>query len=102
MQKLLVLVVFIASGFLSCAQNGSKEKFFVGTFTADRAESVYLCDLDQKSGKLSLLKVYKGIDNPSFLKVSDDKRFLYLVSRAEKNIEKTGYPTGSIISSLVN
>ncbi len=72
------------------AQENSTEKIYVGTFTSEGAEGIYLCHFDDSTGEISLEKIFKGIDNPSFLKVSPDKKFLYAVTRAPADIEASG------------
>lgn len=71
------------------AQAG-KENFYVGTFTAEGAEGIYLCQFDGSSGEISRSRVFKAIDNPNFLKKSRDGKYLYSVSRAPEAVDITG------------
>ncbi|NQU55269.1 MAG: lactonase family protein [Bacteroidetes bacterium] len=89
-RSLIVLVAFVLSGLFAKCQPQSNEKLYVGTFTSEGAEGIYLCDFNSETGDISLDKTFKGIDNPSFLKVSADKKYLYAVSRTTEDVEKSG------------
>ncbi len=89
MKNSLFVILFVLAGLVSGGQN-STSKLYVGTFTSEGAQGIYLCDFNSGSGEISLVNVFKGIDNPSFLKVSKDKQFLYSVSRTTRAIEKSG------------
>lgn len=65
-------------------------KLYVGTFTDGESEGIYLCNFEASTGKLSIEKVFKAIDNPNFLKISPDKKFLYAATRPSVKIEKSG------------
>lgn len=66
------------------------QKVYVGTFTSEGAEGIYLCDFYPESGKIKLNKTFKAINDPSFFKISYNKKYMYVASRAPKNIEKSG------------
>ena len=66
------------------------QKFYVGTFTSEGAEGIYLCNFNDETGDITLDKTFKAIDNPSFLKISPNREYLYSVSRANEAIEKSG------------
>ncbi|PIF06395.1 MAG: 6-phosphogluconolactonase [Draconibacterium sp.] len=84
-----IVVALLAILQVYCA-GSDKIKLYVGTFTSEGAEGVYLCSFDTLNGDLSLKKTFKGIDDPSFLKLSPDSRFLYVVTRAPKAVEPLG------------
>lgn len=88
MRKIAVIILFGLSVSSSFSQNF--QKLFVGTFTSEGAEGIYLCNFDIETGDITLDKTFKGIDNPSFLKISPNKKYLYSVSRATEVIEKSG------------
>jgi len=73
--QLFALLIF--SAYTTNAQQTIK--LYVGTFTAGESEGIYLCDFDANSGELTPGKIFKGIDNPNFLKISPDKKYLYAV-----------------------
>lgn len=86
--KLFLLLITIA--FTSAAQVNEKLKLYVGTFTSEGADGIYLCDFNQETGDIRLSKTFRAIDNPSFLKTSPDDRFLYVATRPSNKIEPSG------------
>lgn len=90
MYKILTGFFCLMLLFNGNAQNSEKGKLYVGTFTNEGAEGIYLCTFDHSTGEISLSKTFKGIDNPSFLKISPDRQFLYAVTRPSEAIEKSG------------
>lgn len=88
--KNLILVLFILNSFYVQSQESDLIKLYVGTFTNEGAAGIYLCDFHPELGEIMLRKVFKGIDNPSFLKISPDKKFLYAVSRSPQHVEESG------------
>lgn len=77
--------------FFQCyGQTFKTDKFYVGTFTSEGAEGIYLCSFDHSTGEIELINTFKGIDNPNFLKISPNRRFLYAVTRPSETIEQSG------------
>ncbi len=70
-------------------------KLYVGTFTSEGAEGIVRCEFDQERGDLSLIKVFKGIDNPNFLRISPDRKTLYAASRSPRSVDPLG---GSVLA----
>lgn len=71
--------------------NGQEmKKFYVGTFTSEGAEGIYLCSFNSETGGLTLENTFKAVDNPSFLKISPGNEKLYVVTRPAIEIEKSG------------
>jgi 6-phosphogluconolactonase len=57
------------------------ELLYVGTYTeGDRADGIYLVDMDTRSGALRLLSAMDGGPNPSFLAIHPNGRVLYAVN----------------------
>ncbi len=50
---------------------------YVGTYTRKTSEGIYIYKFNTKTGDFTPLCIAKGIDNPSFLAISPDHRFLY-------------------------
>jgi 6-phosphogluconolactonase len=95
MRSLIFLAFFVLGGLFVNGQDNHIQKLYVGTFTSEGAEGIYLCNFNSETGDISLANTFKGIDNPSFLKISEDRRYLYAVSRTTKEVEKSG---GFIVS----
>jgi len=90
MQKILGGIFSLLLFFQSYGQTPDSGKFYVGTFTSEGAEGIYLCSFDFSTGEIALINTFKGIDDPSFLKISPNRNFLYAVARASEKIEKSG------------
>ena len=86
---LCVLVFFVAK--MGTGQNSEDwEKLYVGTFTSEGAEGIYLCNFNRKTGDIRLETTFKAIDDPSFLRLSADKKYMYVAGRSENEIEESG------------
>lgn len=74
---------------------------FVGTYTQKlghvdgKATGIYTCRLDTGTGVLTVTDTATGIDNPSFLCISPDKKFLYAVA---ENGGTPDRPFGSVVA----
>lgn len=90
MKKITALYIMLLLTLCLSAQNNDAAKLYVGTFTSEGSEGIYLCKFNESTGEISLQKVFKGIDNPSFLQISPDRNFLYAVTRPAGVIETSG------------
>lgn len=88
---LKLFCIAIMFSLVGCSQNESFQEFYVGTYTAEGGEGIYLCKLDEKTGDLSLMNTFTGIDNPSFVRLSPDRKYLYSVSETAKGDGETGF-----------
>lgn len=86
----LFLAVLFFSALNVSGEGGVVHKMYVGTFTSEGAEGIYLCSFDTQTGTIKLDETFKGVDNPSFLKISPNRKYLYSVNRAPKNVESAG------------
>lgn len=85
-----LMAILVFGGLFAKCQSETIEKLYVGTYTSEGAEGIYLCTFNLETGDISLDKIFRGIDNPSFLKVSANKKYLYVVSRTTEEVEKSG------------
>ncbi len=90
MTRIFLFITLFFSGILLNAQENSLQKFYVGTFTSEGAEGVYFCSFNNETGDLKLENTFKAFDDPTFLKISPNKKYLYVVTRASAAVEKTG------------
>lgn len=79
-----------------------KHILYVGTYTKGMANGIFIYQFNDQSGKLTDLKMPAVSNNPSFLTISADKKFLYAVGELDNlnqnqsggisafRIEKTG------------
>lgn len=84
----LMLTVFCHS--LNAGAQMSEILFFVGTFTSEGSEGIYLCSFNPGTGELLRKQVFKGIDNPNFIRKSPDGKYLYVTMRPPVQVESTG------------
>jgi 6-phosphogluconolactonase len=68
------------------APAASAQKYFVyiGTYTEHGSEGIYVCDFDGDTGKLGAPVLAAKSEQPSFLTVSADRKFMYVVNETDK------------------
>lgn len=72
-------------------QNPNTMRFFVGTYSTPDTPDIYCCEVNLKDKKMKVLNATFGIENPSFLALSPDKKHLYAVSETDHfDDRKTG------------
>jgi 6-phosphogluconolactonase len=59
------------------------EKFtgYFGTYTKGDSKGIYSFTLDAANGKITDVKAAASLENPTYLAISDDNRFLYAVAK---------------------
>ncbi len=60
-----------------------KHILYVGTYTEGTTDGIYIYLFNDQTGKLKDLKIPVVSNNPSFLTISSDKKFLYSVSEVD-------------------
>ncbi|MDE3742319.1 lactonase family protein [Maribacter polysaccharolyticus] len=63
---------------------------FVGTYTENGSEGIYRYSFDSGTGKLTHKKEVAKIGNPSFVKVSTDRKYLYAVEETDRYENSSG------------
>jgi len=58
-----------------------KELIYVGTFSENGSEGIYVFDFDRKANRYNLLQTIVSKESPSFIAVSPDGKFLVSVNR---------------------
>jgi 6-phosphogluconolactonase len=74
--KLLIIFCLCFISVCSIAQKNNAT-LYIGTYTRKTSEGIYIYQFNTKTGDFVPLSITKGIDNPSFLAISADRRFLY-------------------------
>lgn len=97
--KIFLLLVFINFASLAFSQDEKSEKLYVGTFTTEGAEGIYLCTFNLATGDLVQSQVFKGVDNPNFLRKSPDGKYLYVTTRSPLAVDPSG---GSVAAYRIN
>jgi 6-phosphogluconolactonase len=72
---------------------------YVGTYATARENSIYLYKLNPITGALTLLKGFKGGENPSYFVFDVQHQFLYAVNECEKYQGSAG---GAVCAFAVN
>jgi len=96
MKRSIFLGLLLCMGMAVAAQTLKTCEFYVGTFTSEGSEGIYLCTFHPETGELNTKMVFKGLDNPNFLRKSADGRFMYAVSRPPRAID----PEGGAVSAF--
>jgi 6-phosphogluconolactonase (cycloisomerase 2 family) len=90
MERKFILIFVLAITLLSSQCTENKTLMIVGSYTDGvPASGIKVYNLDQVSGETTLLSEVDSIINPSFIKISDDGQFLFVVS--ESQLETDGY-----------
>lgn len=83
----MVLFVFVCVGCQTKQEVENKVPFFIGTYTSDDSEGIYLSFLDTITGSLSEPQLMAKLSNPSYLTLSEDGKFLFAVSENDGSSE---------------
>jgi 6-phosphogluconolactonase len=86
MKKIYGLLLFCIS--IVCPSQAQQIALFVGTYTNAGSEGIYVFQFDLKTGDCKAIDTIRGIDNPSYLAISLDKKFVYTV--VENGVDKPG------------
>ncbi|MDB5013599.1 MAG: lactonase family protein [Daejeonella sp.] len=90
--SILILSVSIALPGLLKAQEqtaGTHYNLIIGTYTQPgKSEGIYVYDFNDATGEVKYKSVAKGVENPSFLAISKNRKFVYAVN--ELGGEKKG------------
>jgi 6-phosphogluconolactonase len=78
---------------------GAIQNFYVGTYTEAGSEGIYRCGLDTGTGKLSDLKLAAKSDNPSYIALTEDNKYLLAVN---ETIDLKGNKMGYIESFSIS
>jgi 6-phosphogluconolactonase len=80
-------------------QNQQETLVYIGTYTTKGSEGIYIYRLDLSSGDLTYVGKATGIDNPSYLALHPDRRYLYAVNETE---EFAGQPGGAVSAFAID
>ncbi|MBS7566628.1 lactonase family protein [Mucilaginibacter sp. Bleaf8] len=82
MKKTLILMAMLP--FLAKAQPKPPKSLdlLIGTYTSGESKGIYVYRFYTESGRLAYLNEADGVDNPSYLCVSPDRKFVYSVNEA--------------------
>ncbi len=72
---------------------------YIGTYTGSGSEGIYVYRLDAATGALSHVSTRDGMENPSFLDISPDRRFLYAIGEVGA---VDGKPGGAVAAFAID
>jgi 6-phosphogluconolactonase len=72
---------------------------YIGTYTGGDSEGIYVYRLDAATGALSHVSTRAGMENPSFLDISPDRRFLYAIGEVGA---VDGKPGGAVAAFAID
>jgi 6-phosphogluconolactonase len=73
---------------------------YAGTYTKGESEGIYAFTLDTQAGKITDIEVAGELDNPTYLNISKDNRFLYSVAKQGEAGGITGFAVDSQTGKL--
>src|SRR5262245_36997821 len=97
----LVIAIFVATAFvMAAAQPATRDiAVYFGTYTGPKSKGIYLSRLDLASGKLSEPTLAGESEQPSFLALHPNRRFLYAVNETGGGRRGTGQVTAFSIGT---
>jgi 6-phosphogluconolactonase len=74
--------LFVCQFILPAAHAQQKQDFhlLIGTYTRGKSEGIYVYSFNTNTGKATYNRTIKGVNNPSYLAVSPDRKFVYSVT----------------------
>ena len=74
------------TAFAQTPNSGSSLFVYVGTYTPPRGpgEGIYLFRMDPATGALAKVKVFPGVNSPTWLTIHPNKRYIYSASENQK------------------
>ncbi len=79
----LYLVCLLSILLTSLNVEAKKHLLYVGTYTQGISDGIFVYSFNDRNGKLVDLKIPAVSNNPSFLTISADKKFLYAVGEVD-------------------
>ena len=83
----IIAVLFAAGAMISTARAAARhELVYFGTYTGPKSQGIYVATFDASTGRLGPLTLAGASENPSFIALHPNKRFLYAA-----NEQREGY-----------
>lgn len=102
-RNLYLLLCLFTTVLLSGTLKAQKQTLIIGTYTRNTtSQGVYVYDFDNSSGKPTQRTLIKGVTDPSYLCISQDKRFIYTVNSSTNRISAFSFNSGNGSMRLIN
>lgn len=87
--KQLVLFILLVMSIFGCSPGATSSQYylFVGTYTGEGSEGIYLYRFNAADGSVDSIGVTKGVKNPSYLALSPDQSNIYAVNERADSSE---------------
>jgi 6-phosphogluconolactonase len=92
MKTSTLFIGLISILFSSCAQK-KEYLLYIGTYSDNNSEGIYCYQFSEETGELVPVSATPNQENPSFLAISPDNKYLYAVSEVK---ESPGIDSGSV------
>lgn len=93
LRSVALTLILAISLFTGCSDkepaDGQEYYLFIGTYTRESSEGIYLYKFDASNGTLDSLGAATGAKNPSYLTVSPDQNYVYAVNEMADSAEAT-------------
>lgn len=93
------LAVAVVTLSINSSSADDAVRVYVGSYADAKNDGIHLLELDRSSGKLTRGGGTAGAQNPSFLAIHPNKRFLYAVCEVA---EIDGKPTGAVAAFAID
>lgn len=81
---LLIFVMCFANLVQGQSNNSKTSKLLIGTYTTSAtSDGIYVYDFDNSTGAVKLKSKISGVENPSYLTISRDGKFVYAVNEVK-------------------
>lgn len=80
MKKAFLIALLALPVFLHAQTSGKVYDLLVGTYTTGKSEGIYVYHFDTGTGKITYVNKVTGVDNPSYIAIAKDNRFVYSVN----------------------
>lgn len=80
----MIRILFLLPLFVCNLMFAQNTYLFVGTYTQKESEGVYIFQFDTDKGSLTPISITKNMQNPSFLTISPNRKFVYVVEETAK------------------
>src|SRR5471030_1180298 len=104
MRKLLLIISLICPVFTYAQHKKTAPTTFdllIGTYTKGKSKGIYVYRFYAEKGKLAYLNEIDDVDNPSYLCVAANNKFVYAVNETGKNGEVSAFTFEPKVGRLV-
>ena len=99
--KKTILLFLLFTAVLSISAQTKSYNLLIGTYTnTGKSEGIYSYNIDFKNDIISQKSVAKGVENPSFMAITPDRKFIYSVNQNDKTSTISSFSFDTIKSQL--